>query len=247
MLVEDKVILITGASRGIGRATAKMLAENGAHVIINYNGSENAAQSLVKELSLENHDAVLFKADVSKEDDVKNLFNFIKEKFGKIDVLINNAGVMRNNLIMMTPVDDFEKIIDVNCKGVFLCTRFFSRMMMKQKYGKIINTASIAGVYGNSGQSVYSASKSFVIGYTKASAKELGKYGITVNAIAPGFTETDMSADTPDKFRTELLAKKALGRFGTPEDIAKVMLFLSSDLSDYISGQVIGVDGCEIM
>ena len=247
MLVKDKVILITGASRGIGRATAKILAENGAHVIVNYNSSENAAKELVDELATNGYVASIFKADVSSEDEVKKLFLFVKEKYGRIDVLINNAGIMKNSLIMMTKTQDFEKIVEINCKGLFLCTRFFSKMMMKQKSGKIINTASIVGVYGNYGQTLYSASKSFVIGYTKASAKELGQYGITVNAVAPGFIESDMTTNTSEEIRNDLMSKTALKRFGTPKDVAKVMLFLSSDLSDYVSGQIIGVDGCEIM
>ena len=247
MLVKDKVILVTGASRGIGRATAKILAENGARVIINYNGSESAARETVDELTAKGFEASMFKADVSNEDEVKQLFLYVKEKYGRLDVLINNAGIMRNSLIMMTKTEDFEDVVDINCKGVFLCTRYFSKMMMRQKIGKIINTASIVGVYGNYGQTIYSASKSFVIGYTKASAKELGQYGITVNAVAPGFIESDMTANTTEEIRADLMSKTALKRFGTPEDIAKVMLFLSSDLSDYVSGQVIGVDGCEIM
>ena len=144
-------------------------------------------------------------------------------------------------------INTIEKVVDTNCKGVFLCTRFFTRMMMKQKSGKIVNTASIVGVYGNYGQTIYSASKSFVIGYTKASAKELGQYGITVNAVAPGFIESDMTVNTADEIREDLMSKTALKRFGTPEDVAKVMLFLASDLSDYVSGQIVGVDGCEVM
>lgn len=247
MLVEDRVILVTGASRGIGRATAMLLAKNGARVIVNYNGNEEKAKELVDELVDSGFEAVMFKADVSKEDEVKALYDFVKEKYGRLDVLINNAGIMKNNLIMMTKADEFDQITDVNCRGVFLCTRIFSKMMTRQKAGKIINTASIVGVYGNSGQTLYSASKSFVIGYTKAAAKELGHFGITVNAVAPGFIETDLTKTTSEKVREDLLAKTALGRFGTPEDIAKVMLFLSSDLSDYVSGQIIGVDGCEVM
>ena len=247
MLVEDKVILVTGASRGIGRATAKLLAENGARVIVNYNSSEEKAKELVDDLAGSGFETVMFKADVSKEDEVKDLYDFVKENYGRLDVLINNAGIMKNNLIMMTKADEFDQITNVNCRGVFLCTRAFSKMMTRQKTGKIINTASIVGVYGNAGQTIYSASKSFVIGYTKAAAKELGHFGITVNAVAPGFIETDLSSNTSEKVREDLLGKIALGRFGTPEDIAKVMLFLSSDLSDYISGQIIGVDGCEVM
>jgi len=247
MLVEDKVILVTGASRGIGRATAKLLAENGARVIVNYNGNEEKAKELVDELVGSSFEAVMFKADVSKEDEVKDLYDFVKERYGRLDVLINNAGIMKNNLILMTKADEFDQITNINCRGVFLCTRAFSKMMTRQKTGKIINTASIVGVYGNAGQTIYSGSKAFVIGYTRAAAKELGHFGITVNAVAPGFIDTDLTSNTSEKVREDLLAKTALGRFGTPEDIAKVMLFLSSGLSDYISGQVIGVDGCEVI
>ncbi|MDD4432046.1 MAG: 3-oxoacyl-ACP reductase FabG [Bacteroidales bacterium] len=245
--MKDKVIVVTGASRGIGRATAKILAENGGRVIVNYNGSETRARELVDELHTAGYEADMFKADVSKEEEVKALYDFVREKYGRIDVLINNAGIMKNNLVMMTKAEEFDQLIDINCRGIFLCTRAFSKMMTRQKSGKIINTASIVGVYGNSGQTLYSASKSFVIGYTKAAAKELGNFGITVNAVAPGFIESDMTVNTTEKVRNELMSKIALGRFGKPEDIAKVMLFLSSELSDYISGQTIGVDGCEIM
>lgn len=247
MLVENKVILVTGSSRGIGRATAKLLAKNGARVIVNYKDSKEKAKGLVNELEDSGFNAVMFKADVSNEDEVKDLYDFVKGNYGRLDVLINNAGVMKNNLIMMAKADEFDQIMSVNCRGVFFCTRAFSKMMVRQKTGKIINTASIVGIYGNTGQSIYSASKSFLVGYTKAAAKELGQFGITVNAVAPGFIETDLTNNTSEKVRENLLARIALGRIGTPDDIAKVMLFLSSDLSDYVSGQIIGVDGCEVM
>jgi len=247
VMLKDKVVLITGASRGIGAATARICAKNHARVIINYNNSYDQAKELRNSLTKEGYDATIFQADISKEEDVKALYNFVKKDYGRIDVLVNNAGIMINNLIMMTKTSEFDQIIDTNCKGVFLCTRQFSKLMMKKGSGKIINIASIVGVYGNRGQTVYSASKSFVIGFSKASAKELGQYGITVNAVAPGFIETDLSAKTDDKTRKELMSNIALKRFGTPEDIAKVVLFLSTDLSDYVSGQVVGVDGCQIM
>lgn len=247
MLVENKVILVTGSSRGIGRATAKLLAKNGARVIVNYKDSKEKAKELVNELEDSGFSAVMFKADVSNEDEVKDLYDFVKGNYGRLDVLINNAGVMKNNLIMMAKADEFDQIMSVNCRGVFFCTRAFSKMMVRQKTGKIINTASIVGIYGNTGQTIYSASKSFLVGYTKAAAKELGQFGITVNAVAPGFIETDLTNNTSEKVRENLLARIALGRIGTPDDIAKVMLFLSSDLSDYVSGQIIGVDGCEVM
>lgn len=246
-MLKNKIILITGASRGMGAATAKLLAENGAQVIINYNSSEEEAQKVAEAISAKGNEVSLCKADLSNEEEVKNLFNFVRERYGKIDVLINNAGIMGSSLIPMTKTTEYEKLVEINCKSLFLTTRYFTKLMMKQKSGKIINVASIMGVYGYAGQTVYSGTKAFVIGYTKAAAKELGRYGITVNAVAPGFIETDMTKNTSEKIRADLLAKTALGRFGTPEDVAKVMLFLSSDLSDYVSGQVIGVDGCEIM
>lgn len=247
MMLTGKIILITGASRGIGAATAKILAENGAQIIINYNSSEDEAQKVADTIVATGNEVSLCKADLSNEDDVKGLFNFVREKYGRLDVLINNAGIMGSGLIPMTKTSEYEKLVEINCKSLFLTTRYFTKLMMKQKSGKIVNTASIMGVYGYAGQTVYSGTKAFVIGYTKAAAKELGRYGITVNAVAPGFIETDMTKNTTEKIREDLLAKTALGRFGTPEDVAKVMLFLSSDLSDYVSGQVIGVDGCEIM
>ena len=246
-MLDGKVIVITGASRGIGRATAKLLAENGARVIINYNGSESAAKETVDELTAKGLEASMFKADVSNEDEVKRLFLYVKEKYGRLDVLINNAGIMKSNLVPMTSTTEFQQLCDINCRGVFLSTRLFSKLMMKQKSGKIINTTSIMGVHGYSGNAVYSATKSFVIGYTKACAKEFGRYGITVNAVAPGFVETDLTSNSSEKIREEMLSHISLGRFAQPEDVANVMLFLCSGLADYISGQVIGVDGCEII
>jgi len=201
----------------------------------------------VVELHTAGYQADMFKADVSKEEEVKALYDFVREKYGRIDVLINNAGIMRSNLIMMTKTEEYTQLMDINCKGVFLCTRFFSKMMMKQKSGKIINTASIMGIYGYSGNALYSATKSFVIGFTKSSAKEFGHYGITVNAVAPGFVDTDLTIATSEKVRDEMIGHTALRRMGTPSDVAKVMLFLSSTLSDFVSGQVIGVDGCEVL
>ena len=246
-MLEGKVVLVTGASRGIGKATALLAAQNHAKVIINYNNSKDKATELVETITKQGFHATMIKADVSKEDEVKLMFKTIKDEHSRIDVLVNNAGIMINNLLMMMKTEDYDRVVDTNCKGVFLCTRQASKMMIKQKSGKIINMSSIVGVNGNHGQSVYSASKSFVIGFTKSTAKELGRYGITVNAIAPGFIETDLTKDTNEKTKAELMSNIAIGRFGTPEDIATVVLFLSSELSDYVSGQIIGVDGCQIM
>ena len=246
-MVKDKVILITGASRGIGRATALLLAGQGAKVIVNYNKSEREAEEVISMIREKGKEAILVKANVANEEEVKEMFSEIKEKFGRIDVLVNNAGIMRSNLLLMTRTDEFDEIIETNCKGVFLCMRAATKMMMKKMSGKIINISSIVGTNGNSGQMVYAGSKAFLIGLTKSAAKELGMYGITVNAVAPGLIDTDMTKDLNEDIKQDLVNNISLGRIGVPEDVAKVILFLCSELSDYVSGQVIGIDGCQIM
>ncbi len=246
-MLKDKVMLITGASRGIGRATALLAAENHARVIVNYNNSEGAADELLDLIAAKGSTAVKIKADVTKEDEVKRMFKEVKSTFGRLDILVNNAGIMRNNLLMMTKVDELNSMYDINCKGTFLCSQNAAKMMMKQNFGKIINLSSIVGTHGSQGQTAYAASKSFIVGFTTSAAKELGRYNITVNAIAPGFIDTDMTKDLKDEVRAELIGNVALGRIGTPEDVAKVVLFLASPLGDYVSGQIIGVDGCQVM
>ena len=246
-MLKDKIILITGASRGIGKACAQLLAENGAITIINYHHSKIQAQKLEKIIRQKGGQTTLIKADVSQENQVNNMFKVINEKYKKLDVLINNAGILKNNLLLTTPTFEFDKLIAVNCKGTFLCTRFAAKMMMRKQSGKIINLSSVVGRYGNKGQAVYAASKAFIIGFTKSVAKELGPYNITVNAIAPGLIETDMTKNLAENIKKDLLNKIHLKRTGTPEDVAKVALFLSSSLSDYVSGQVIGVDGCQVI
>ena len=246
-MLQDKVILITGASRGIGRATALLAAENHAKVVINYNNSEKEADSLVDNIAELGLDTVKIKADVSQEIAVKGMFKEIKSRFGRLDILVNNAGVMYNNLLMLTKIDEMNRMYDINCKGTFLCTQYASKLMMRNNFGRIINISSIVGTHGNHGQSAYSASKSFIIGFTTSTAKELGRYNITVNAIAPGLIATDLTNELKKEVKDDLIEKVALGRIGTPEDVAKVALFLASPLGDYVSGQIIGVDGCQIM
>jgi len=246
-MLEGKVMLVTGASRGIGRATALLAAENHARVIVNYNTSKDAANELTDLITKKGFSAVKIKADVSKEEDVKRMFKEIKSSFGRLDILVNNAGVMYNNLLMMTPIAELDRMIDINCKGTYFCSQRASKMMMKQNFGRIINISSIVGTHGNNGQTAYSASKSFIIGFTSSAAKELGRYNITVNAIAPGVIETDLTKDLKPEIKNAMIENVALGRIGTPEDIAKVALFLASPLGDYVSGQIIGVDGCQIM
>lgn len=244
-MLDGKVVLVTGASRGIGKAIALLAAENHAHVIINYNKNEKGAAELVDMIHEKGFSASMIKADVSSEDEVKDMFSSIKEKYSKIDVLVNNAGLMRNSLLALTSTELFDHTIDVNLKGTFLCTRYASNMMRKQRSGRIINISSIVGLQGCEGQAVYSASKAAVIGFTRSVAKELGRYGITVNAIAPGLIETDLIKDIKPDIREKMLSNISLGRIGTPEDVAKVVLFLSSDLASYVSGSVIAVDGCQ--
>jgi 3-oxoacyl-[acyl-carrier protein] reductase len=245
--LNDKVILITGASRGIGRAIALLAAENGARVIINYNRSEREAADLVADINGRGQSAMAIKADIAREDDIRAMFKAVKEKYGRLDVLVNNAGIMKNNLLVMTQPREFDEIFGINCRGTFLCMQYAAKMMIRQRSGKIINLSSIVGVHGSRGQTAYSASKSMVIGLTKAAAKELGYYGITVNALAPGFIETDLTRDVKDSFRQELIKNTPLGRAGNPGDVAKAALFLCSDLGNYVNGQIIGVDGGEIM
>jgi len=246
-MLQGKVILVTGASRGIGRAIALLAAKNGATVVANYNRSEREAKDLVNQAAGEGLKLDIFKADASSEQEIDLMFKHIREKHGRLDALVNNAGIVSNNLLMMTRTDELNKIIEVNCRGPFLCMRSAAKMMMKQRSGRIVNVSSIVGVQGNSGQIAYSGSKSFIIGMTKSAAKELGMYGINVNAVAPGFIDTDMTKNLDDKVKQKLLSNTSLGRIGTPEDVAKVVIFLCSDMGNYVSGQVIGVDGAQIM
>jgi len=240
-------MLITGASRGIGRATALLAAANHAQVIVNYRASTAGAADLVDLIKRSGGDAIAIQADISKEEDVKRMFHTIKETYGRLDILVNNAGIMKNNLLIMTPIREFDEVMETNCKGSFLCAQYAAKMMMKKKSGKIINLSSIVGVNGNDGQVVYSGSKAFIIGMTKSAAKELGRFGISVNAVAPGIIDTDLTHDVKNHIKQQLINNVALGRIGTPEDVAKVIILLSSSFSDYISGQIIGIDGCQIM
>lgn len=248
-MLKDKIVLITGASRGIGRATALLMAENHANVIVNYRNeeSEMEATELVEMITKRGQNAIKIKADVSIEDEVQKMFEQIKEKYGELHVLVNNAGIMRSSLLLMTKTEEFNELIETNCKGVFLCMRAAAKIMVKQRYGKIINFSSIVGTNGQRGLVGYSASKAAVIGMTKSAAKELGAFNITVNAVAPGFIDTAMTKDLKEEIKKEMISNIALGRMGKPEDVARVILFLSSELGDYVSGQVIGIDGCQIM
>jgi 3-oxoacyl-[acyl-carrier protein] reductase len=246
-MLKDKIILVTGASHGIGKATALFLAKHGATIIVNYHNSKDEAQTVVDEIIKEGGRAEVIYANVAVEADVKAMFKYIIENYKRLDVIVNNAGLVKNNLLLMTSTSEFDDIMATNCRGVFLCMRAAAKIMTKQKSGKIINISSIVGTNGNRGQVAYSGSKACVIGFTKSAAKELGAFGITVNAIAPGLIDTDRTKELKDDIKKNLISNTSLGRIGIPEDIAHVALFLSSSLSDYVSGEVIGVNGAQVM
>ncbi|QIR41670.1 3-oxoacyl-[acyl-carrier-protein] reductase [Tolypothrix sp. PCC 7910] len=244
--LRGQVAIVTGASRGIGRAIALELASYGANVVVNYASSSGAADSLVAEITAAGGEALALQADVSKLDQVEALFNTVLEKFKRIDILVNNAGITRDTLLLRMKPEDWQAVIDLNLTGVFLCTRAASKVMLKQRSGRIINIASVAGQMGNPGQANYSAAKAGVIGFTKTVAKELASRGITVNAVAPGFITTDMTSNLSNT--EEILKFIPLGRYGQPEEIAGMVRFLAADpAAAYITGQVFNVDGGMVM
>lgn len=245
MKLKNKVALITGSSRGIGAETALKLAEEGADIIINYPFSEekdNAAK-ITEKISKLGRRVIMIEADISKYEDAKILIKSGLDEFKKIDILVNNAGITRDNLLLRMKEEEWDAVINVNLKGVFNCTKAVAKSMLKQRSGKIINLASVVGVMGNASQTNYSASKAGVIGFTKSVAKELGSRGITANAVAPGFIESDMTAILSDKIKNEMLSAIPLKKFGKQRDIANLICFLASSDADYINGQVINVDG----
>lgn len=246
-MLKGKCAVVTGAGRGIGKAVALKLASLGANVVINYRSSEEEALQVQKQAQELGVEAICVKGDISKIEEVENLVSTAKEKFGKIDIMVNNAGITKDTLIIRMSEDDFDKVIDVNLKGVFNCLKTIAPVMLRQKSGKIINLSSVVGISGNAGQVNYAASKAGVIGMTKSLAKELGSRGITVNAVAPGFIETDMTGVLSDKVKDEMKKAIPLKRAGKPEDVANVVSFLASENADYVTGQVIHVDGGMLM
>ncbi len=247
MMLEGKVALVTGASRGIGRAIALELAHQGAKVAVNYAGSEAKANEVVAEIVNMGGEAFAIQADVSNAEAVDRMVKEVLDRFERLDILVNNAGVTRDNLLMRMKEEEWDEVINTNLKGVFNCTKAVTRPMMKQRYGRIVNVASVVGVIGNAGQANYVAAKAGVIGLTKTAAKELASRNITVNAIAPGFITTDMTDRLSEDIRTEMLKQIPLARFGEPEDIAKVVAFLVSDAANYMTGQTLHVDGGMVM
>ncbi len=246
MELAEHVAIITGSARGIGKTIALTLADAGANIIISDLNVE-AGKETVKEIETRGRKAIWIEADVSKNDQAVQLIETAHEKFGRIDILVNNAGITRDNLLMRMSEDEWDSVIAVNLKGTYNCIRAATRVFMKQRSGRIINIASVVGQTGNPGQANYSASKAGVIGLTKTVAKELATRNVLVNAVAPGFIETAMTENLPEKARESLLQLIPLARLGQPEDVAKAVLFLSTERSSYITGQVINVDGGMVM
>lgn len=243
--LRDKVAIVTGASRGIGRAIALALASVGANVVVNYASSSTAADAVVSEIVQMGSSAIAIKADVSQVEEVDAMLSEVVDKWGRVDILVNNAGITRDTLLLRMKPEDWKAVIDLNLTGVFLCTRAVSKMMLKQKSGRIINIASVAGLMGNPGQANYSAAKAGVIGFTKTIAKEVASRGITVNAVAPGFISTDMTKDLKSE---EILKFIPLGRYGQAEEVAGLVRFLAADpAAAYITGQTMNVDGGMVM
>ena len=242
-MLKNKIALITGAGRGIGRAIAIALAKEGAEVVINYNGSEERAKEVKQTIEENGGKASIYKCNVSDFTACEAMIKDIVKEYGHLDILVNNAGITKDGLIMKMKEEDFDSVLNVNLKGTFNTIRHSARQMLKQRSGKIINISSVSGILGNVGQANYAASKAGVIGLTKTMARELGSRGITVNAIAPGFVDTEMTEVLSEEIRENACKQIILGRFGKPEDIANMAAYLASEKAAYITGQIISVDG----
>ena len=239
----DQTAVVTGGSRGLGRAVCLELAKGGANVVLCYAGNAAAAEETAKACEALGAQVLAVKCDVSDAAQVKELMDAAVARFGRIDILVNNAGITRDGLLMTMKEEDFDAVTATNLKGTFLCMKAVARLMMRQRYGRIVNLSSVVGLRGNAGQVNYAASKAGVIGMTKSLAKELASRGVTVNAVAPGFIDTDMTAAMPEAAKTATLASIPMGRLGAPEDVARVVAFLASGEAAYVTGQVLAVDG----
>lgn len=243
MEYNEKLAIVTGGSTGIGRAIAIYLAENGANVVINYSSNDEAAREVQQVIIDNGGRAVLKKCDVSSFEETKTMIQDIKKEWGRIDILVNNAGITKDNLLMRMKEEEFDNVLEVNLKGTFNCIKHVSRIMMKQRYGRIINVSSVVGLMGNMGQCNYAASKAGILGLTKAAARELAPRGVTVNAVAPGLIDTKMTEKLSDEMKDMMLTNIPLKKLGTPENVAHAVGFLASDKAAYITGQVISIDG----
>lgn len=243
----DRVALVTGGSRGIGRAISLALAAAGATVVVNYRGNAAAADETVGAISAAGGNAIAIQADVANGDDVKRLFSEVSSAYGRLDILVNNAGITRDTLMMRMKDEDWDAVLDTNLKSQFLTTRAAISTMVRARYGRIINITSVVGLMGNAGQANYAAAKAGIIGFTKSVAREIGSRSITVNAVAPGFIDTELTAVLNDEMREALKKQIPLGRLGSPEDVAGVVTFLASDQAAYITGQTFNCDGGMVM
>lgn len=246
-MLKGKNVIVTGATRGIGREIALTLAQNGANIAMNYRNLNSEVEDLINEIKSFGVDALAIKCDVSITEEVDNFVKEVKANYNTIDVLVNNAGITKDGLILRMKEADFDDVLDVNLKGTFNTTKSISSIMVRQKYGKIINISSVVGIAGNAGQCNYAASKAGVIGFSKSIARELASRNINVNVVAPGYINTDMTKNLPDKVKEEIIKSIPMKKIGDPKEVANLVLFLSSNLSDYITGQVINVDGGMVM
>ena len=246
-MLKGKNVIVTGATRGIGREIALTLAQNGANIAMNYRNLNSEVEDLINEIKSFGVDALAIKCDVSITEEVDNFVKEVKSHYNTIDVLVNNAGITKDGLILRMKEEDFDDVLDVNLKGTFNTTKSVSSIMVRQKYGKIINISSVVGIAGNAGQCNYAASKAGVIGFSKSVARELASRNINVNVVAPGYINTDMTKNLPDKIKEEIIKSIPMKKIGDPKEVANLVLFLSSNLSDYITGQVINVDGGLVM
>lgn len=246
-MLKGKNVIVTGATRGIGREIALTLAQNEANIAMNYRNLNSEVEDLINEIKSFGVDALAIKCDVSITEEVDNFVKEVKSHYNTIDVLVNNAGITKDGLILRMKEEDFDDVLDVNLKGTFNTTKSVSSIMVRQKYGKIINISSVVGIAGNAGQCNYAASKAGVIGFSKSIARELASRNINVNVVAPGYINTDMTKNLPDKVKEEIIKSIPMKKIGDPKEVANLVLFLSSNLSDYITGQVINVDGGMVM
>ena len=247
MQLEGKTAVVTGSARGLGKAIARKLASMGANIVLNDIGTSDSLDATAEEFRNAGCKVAVTRGDVRNADDVKAMIATAVEAFGRVDILVNNAGITKDKPMAMMSEEDWDAVLDINLKGAFLCTKFAAKQMMKQKYGRIVNIASIAGRYGNKGQANYSASKAGLIGLTKTTAREFASRGITCNAVAPGMIKSKMTDVLPEELKQKYLDSIPLGRFGTPEDVAGVVAFFASDDSAYVTGQVIDIDGGLVM